>query len=533
MLALLEANARPVGVSSVDAASYIESKTGIKPALWVTQGMMEALWLSFGVKQPEYSDHPVPIYDDITWFDRDFEEIPADEILAKIQNNTPVEYDHIAIRGDLDLRQLDLAKKRIGGSNLSIVTTPISITHSIMFGNVLFNNTLFDKSVDFSWSKFIEISDFDGSKFNSTSNFNISDFCGNAHFSDSIFNNAAGFVLSNFRNYAIFRDCTFNGTTNFVSSNFSSVADFSGTLFKGNANFVDSEFSSDAYFSGCRFGKDAIFGLTKKMDAWIYVSDDPGLVSYYWYDITGLEVVSHIRNDSNNYIYRFKGVADFSSSVFEGYADFSKRQFSGVAYFNDSTFRNVADFNTAVFDEYANFHNAKILGFFNFTKIKLGDLGIHWPYATHFASDDGPTYLYLIKYFRDSEQYGVADEIYFRYRAWRQDQRPWSDWYKYFDIFALYTCGYGVRVDYTIRLAVIMLLSFGLVYFWISKSKNLNNEKNLQKLNQSLWLSLVILLSAPKDLYPLGDETYEKYIKHIKYWPIIERLIGWGFCYCL
>jgi hypothetical protein len=297
------------------------------------------------------------------------------------------------------------------------------------------------------------------------------------HFSETVFNNTAGFVLSSFRKYAIFMDCTFNGTANFVSSNFSSIADFSGSNFRRNANFVDANFYNDSYFSRCRFDKDAIFGLTKEMEEWTYVFSLATDVSYYWYDITGMMVVEHIPvNDNINHIYGFRGTTDFSNSTFERYADFSKRQFNGDAYFNGATFRNIADFNNVQFDGYANFFNAKILGIFNFTKIKLGNPGIYWPDASFFVSDDGPTYLYLIKYFRDSEQYSVADEIYFRYRAWRQDQRSWSDWYKCIDLFALHTCGYGVRVDYTLRLAVIMIVAFGLLYSIISRVKNLSQE---------------------------------------------------------
>lgn len=237
LLALSVVDARPYGVSAVDMASYIYSETGIKPEGFISQSLVNAMFMCAGIMPPESYHTSVPIYNDASWFGQDFKIVPANEILAKIQNNTPVDYDNIFVRGDLNLRQLDLAKKRFRESNLSIVTTPIHITHSVIFGDVLFNDTLFDNSVDFSWSKFFNVSDFDNSRFNSTSDFNITDFFGNAHFSKCIFNNTAGFVLSNFRKYSIFMGCTFNGTSDFVSSNFSSIADFSGAIFKENANF--------------------------------------------------------------------------------------------------------------------------------------------------------------------------------------------------------------------------------------------------------------------------------------------------------
>jgi hypothetical protein len=40
-------------------------------------------------------------------------EIPASEILDKIQKGEPVEYDHVRIVGDLDLSKIDLSTQRI------------------------------------------------------------------------------------------------------------------------------------------------------------------------------------------------------------------------------------------------------------------------------------------------------------------------------------------------------------------------------------------------------------------------------------
>jgi hypothetical protein len=184
LLASSIANARPFGISSKDSASYIESTTGVEPAGWITQGTAEALYLVSGIKPPESDKPSLPIYNEASFSDQ--EVIPvflANQILALIQNNKSVKLDHAVIKGDLNLGQLKLSKKRVEGSNLSIVAVPISITHSLILGNVIFNDTLFVRSVDFSWSKVLNISDFDNSRFNDGSDFNITDFIGNAHFS--------------------------------------------------------------------------------------------------------------------------------------------------------------------------------------------------------------------------------------------------------------------------------------------------------------------------------------------------------------
>ena len=53
-------------------------------------------------------------------------EVPASEILAKIEKGEPVEYDNVIIKGDLDIRKLDLPKS----DNKPIITSQIKITNS-------------------------------------------------------------------------------------------------------------------------------------------------------------------------------------------------------------------------------------------------------------------------------------------------------------------------------------------------------------------------------------------------------------------
>ena len=44
-------------------------------------------------------------------------EIPASEILDKIQKGEPVEYDHVRITGELDLSKLDLLTELVDRNN--------------------------------------------------------------------------------------------------------------------------------------------------------------------------------------------------------------------------------------------------------------------------------------------------------------------------------------------------------------------------------------------------------------------------------
>ncbi len=433
----------------------------------------------------------------------DIKMIQASEILYKIKMGQPVNYQYVTIKGDLDLNKLDLPIKSGMNSSYSqgvmVVSSPITIEYSQIEGNLSVSGALFENLVDFKSTTFKGDANFFSSIFNETITFSGSAFNGDAFFRGTKFNRSADFSYSEFTNYAAFGHSIFSALADFGGAKFDAGARFAGSIFNGTANF----------------GPTAIFPKT-------ILSGGAGMEEFFEevFDIGSVDD-SFNRNT-------FSGNATFEEVKFNETAYFTGRQFIKTANFRGAEFKKGADFNKSAFKETNDFRGSIFLGFLNLTGATFDRLDIYWPQSTRLICDDGITYLALIKNFRDLERFEVADEIYYEYRAWKQDHRPWSDWYKYFDMFALCSCGYGVRIDYTIRLAAIILIFFGLIYFWISKSKNLNNENNFEKLSQSLWLSLVILLSAPKELYPLGDDTYNIYIKNIKYWPIIERLAGWG-----
>ena len=81
--------------------------------------------------------------------------VPAQEILDKIEKGLPVEYDHVIIKGDLDLSKLDLPKRQVErtsfeiewlglSENVTIVSSSIRLNDSTIDGNVYFNNTIFE-----------------------------------------------------------------------------------------------------------------------------------------------------------------------------------------------------------------------------------------------------------------------------------------------------------------------------------------------------------------------------------------------------
>jgi hypothetical protein len=103
--------------------------------------------------------------------ENNLQEIAASEILAKIQNGMPVDYDHIIVRGTLDLSKLDLPTKQVsrthseksiwGLSETSrVVSSHIRIINSTLDGFVDFNNTFFSEPIDFIGSNFTKDANF-------------------------------------------------------------------------------------------------------------------------------------------------------------------------------------------------------------------------------------------------------------------------------------------------------------------------------------------------------------------------------------
>jgi len=205
-------------------------------------------------------------------------EVPASEILAKIEKGEPVEYDHVRILGDLDISKLILPKKHIDRTDpeinsfgleekINIISSVIKITHSEIRGVCVFSEVAFEKEVDFSGSHFSEYVDFCGSLFIFTDGgFSESLFSGYANFSASHFNcwadfrgsrfiKEADFQLSLVLGMADFSESEFNGTADFLRCKFEFDVDFREAKFNEKVDFIGCEFSRDAYFSGCEFSR--------------------------------------------------------------------------------------------------------------------------------------------------------------------------------------------------------------------------------------------------------------------------------------
>jgi uncharacterized protein YjbI with pentapeptide repeats len=137
----------------------------------------------------------------------------------------PVKYDHIIVKGDLDLSQLSLQTN---------ISSPIRINDSTFDGIVSSKYIVLDEPFNLSGSNFTKDLYFKGSTFNGCAYFHSSNFSGIADIERSRFNSSAEFGSSKFNLSSDFQDSMF----------INAIADFVGCEFNGPANFVHSNFSS-------------------------------------------------------------------------------------------------------------------------------------------------------------------------------------------------------------------------------------------------------------------------------------------------
>ncbi len=164
-------------------------------------------------------------------------EVPAKEILDKIENGKPVEYDSIIINGNLDLTKLSLPAIHIERdpididyfelSDAKLIESPIEITKSIIKGAITSSNIFFNHEVNFK---------------------NVT-FYNDVSFFFAIFDGFAGFQNCKFENECVFLGAQFNGFANFSGSRFNDEASFNSSEFESNAIFSEAEFIQDADFS--------------------------------------------------------------------------------------------------------------------------------------------------------------------------------------------------------------------------------------------------------------------------------------------
>jgi hypothetical protein len=411
--------------------------------------------------------------------------VPAQEILDKIEKGLPVEYDHVIIRGDLDLRKLNLPKRRVERASdeikwvifsesatiypylmvpvfrlsyfaPSLVSFSIRLNDSILNGNVYFNNIIFYDSVNFRSSDFKGTADFMDSQFN-----------GSAVFGGSQFNGSAVFVDSQFNGYANFADSQFNGAADFADSQFNGAADFGGSQFNDYAYFWDAEFNDTANFGGAEFNDNAYFWHAE-FNGYAYFRD------------------AEFKRKADLGGSKFNDTAGFWNSTFNN-SDFSNAQFSKSVSFDDSTFNNSTSFNSSQFKDDALFEGAVFDGTLYLTRAKYDRLYIRWKNIKELGYDDA-AYLALQENFKKLGYLEDYDGCYYEYRKAHRDQN-WSGKYhammgpleerirkRILDVALDDFYGYGKKPIRPLLWSIRIILFFGL--FWLWAGPKIDNGKN-------------------------------------------------------
>jgi hypothetical protein len=482
------------------------------------------------------------------------EDVQASQILDQIRAGKPVAYESITIKGDIEYQPPE------NGSNLII--SPIVIFDSQIEGfvnmrNLSFKNPVYfinsrfhrdinftdsrfynavafigchfnDDTVDFSGCKFSRGASFTSSRFNKIINFSNATFyqracfnnstLGFSDFTGSRFYGLAGFVFAHFNDAAIFRLSLFNGTALFSLSKSNGIMAFEGTKFNKGVECILSEFNGIFGILDCRFDQDVNFG-----------------------------------GSQFNNIFRVNGTNFKEGANFEGV------QFNKNVKFRETKFNKYLSLNNSTFNYLDLMHNS----FVNKSAIGLSGsiyyrLYIRWDSIKDHIIYDESAYMSLINNYKNMANFDDADNCYYQFRNEKRHRSPFG-LSKFVDTIAWLSCGYGVRWTHTIALSFLIIILFAIIYLFKTRYINLTRStkipKNQPKINRpyiaitkrrpksefnrtlptfrdmicdTLSFSLIILISAPRELYPRGPEKYENFINQNRGLAISERIIGWA-----
>jgi uncharacterized protein YjbI with pentapeptide repeats len=345
-------------------------------------------------------------------------EVPASEILAKIEKGEDVDYDDVVINGDIDIYNLDLQRVPIRRSTFEIksrehleeaklVQSEIKITKSIFKGELKFNNLLFNELVSFHETRFEGTVEFKGSQFDKE----------------------ADFYQAKFKQAVIF-EARFNDRAEFRSTEFQA-----GVL-------LESKFYKDASFVNAKF------------NGWTHLSSS----EFYGHVHFGEASFEGIADFGANYI---KG-ATFQNVNFNLHADFDNAQFGGDVLFSNAIFLGDAIFTFAQFKEIAYFWGASFKRKFDIRNIRFNNIRIQWEAIKDHLVCEGPEYLALVKNFNNWEQFNDADRCYYEYRKSRRSRLKGKE--KFLDIIPWMTCGYGIHPEYPLIWMFALFISSSFIY---------------------------------------------------------------------
>jgi hypothetical protein len=427
-------------------------------------------------------------------------EVSAQEVLKKIQNSQPVDYDDVIIIGDIDLSQSDLPKDLNGKPQ---VKAPVKIKRSTIEGGVNFANSIISQEVDFAGTIFVRDAVFSGAEFSDQ-----------LKLESASFNEDASFAEAKFRGEATFNKAKFAGSSNFYKAEFGNDVGFFGTQFRGDSNFNKAIFKANSNFDGSTFNSYANFvGSSFLGDISFYQ------VKFQWnanFADGTLSGTAYLKGA------KFEGLATFTGTEFGKYVSFEGADFKGDAYFDSAQFRSSYFWGTK-------FASKLLLNDSQFALMQ-----IQWDSIRGNLVYNEATYLSLIKNFEVLGYYADSDNCYYQYRNEKM-ARETSLFAKAIDEIALISCGFGVRPINSVIISVLVVIFFGLMY-WLGKAvpesvfEDLSMRfvgNNIQILFPSIYFSALAFITphASIELRPYRYWKYVVYFEHIMGWLLMTLFI--------
>lgn len=170
--------------------------------------------------------------------------------------------------------------------------------------------------------------------------------------------------------------------------------------------------------------------------------------------------------------------ADFTGANFGNFADFSSANFGNSANFIFTDFGDFASFWGVDFGDSAHFDDANFGNCVNFLNINCTDnIDFVGPDTSENIFTDGKSSELFIKYYNNEARYEDADNIYYNYRRYSQDQKGLLSLSKWMDLISWITCGYGLRPSRTLYFGGFVVLLFSIIYakgptIYLTKSRN-------------------------------------------------------------
>jgi uncharacterized protein YjbI with pentapeptide repeats len=341
-------------------------------------------------------------------------------------------------------------------------------------------------------------------------------------------------------------DCDIEGNVQFDKSTLLKPINFEKTRFNGTASFDGAQFLRGANFSQCEFRGPVTFRGAKFMGAssfWKTIFSDFSTfrAAVFQGDSADFHKSEFQGGASFNFASFQVDKTDFTESKFHRTANFQKAVFRGEAVFLGSLFEDMAVFSESQFNSTSEFVGAIFCKELYFNNVEYNIFDITWESMRYKLICEGPSYISLIKNFKELGQWDDADSCYYQYREWKRINRPAHELTAaIIDYLAWISCGYGVRWTHTILSGILIIFLFA-IYYAISesavdlselpsgkRSMKALNDGVLRNIRNITLLSIICLLSLPGEMYPNGKKAYSRFLRRHFFAVILERLLGWG-----